>query len=241
MRYAAPNGTLNLTTAFNANSKLPRIDQMSCSSVSRILALLSKGTRTIPLIDLTSEKHTGLLKPVNGLPTSINVLDNFRDLAVVCANDVEFFDIRSSFDKPVYAISNKQTPFDCQFTGVQSNISIAYNNNCSVAYGDWRQSPETFRVIQSTQIASESPNLLQKLSISSFAAHPNCQMCAVGSNMGVSLLNLEGDNHFYHSTVTTSLFSAEKLHPITQIVLHPTRLFAAALVEKQEIITFAEL
>jgi regulator-associated protein of mTOR len=240
IRYMVSTGTLNLITTFNAMSNLPRIDQMGCSSVSRILALLSKSVPSIPLIDLASEKRTGVLKPVDGQPVFVDVLDNFRDLAVVCANDVEFFDVRSSFDKPIYTISNQQTPFSCQFAGVQNSITIAYNN-CSVAYGDWRQSPETFQLIQSSQVINDSSSSIQKLATHSYAAHPNCMMCAVGSNRGLSLLSFENDNHFYHSTVTTSLFSAERIHPVTQVVLHPTRLFAAALVEKQDIITFAEV
>ena len=240
LKFSPQTKLFQTVSTFRPYAEKMSITQISCSAQSKLMALLTKGMDNVTLIDLDSEKLMGCIKPTENVPKSVRVLDNMRDTVMVCSNKVELFDVRESLTKPFYEIKTEKPIFDCQFVGINYDLAIAFNN-CTLLSGNIRVSPDLFRFVQHNPATnSEFASSISKIETCTFATHPSSLLCAFGTNRGASIFNLSTDVGFYHPTVTSSIFSSERLHPITQVVFHPTRQFMVGLQDGQDLIAFTE-
>ncbi|EAY21112.1 hypothetical protein TVAG_282820 [Trichomonas vaginalis G3] len=229
LRIPNGGGQFKIATAFDTEISTT-ISMMKCSSVSSLLGVLGEKMNQIKLFDLITEKYYNTVIPRNNQTIlNFSVCDDLRDSVLVSGEEtIELYDRRSSLCDSYFSLQVQNT-FGSDLCGCNLDL-VVVGKSGSINVVDIRK-PETFKSMILNN--SDFP-----LITTSYACHPSARVCAVGTNRGVTFFDLEDENHVFLSTSTSVLFGSAKLHPVTDIAFHPKRLFAAALLDNTDIVTF---
>jgi len=178
----------------------------------KMLYILKDESDIVSTFDLVSEKRLYPITPNSGQLVSAHFLKRHHDLIMICSNQFEIHDIREKGKTPLLMTPQKPL-YDAYSNECDAYQYYLCHNDFSVSLCDIRN-PMPLRTMSSS---FHDGNPL------SFSAHPSSSLIGVGSSKGLSLMNFENKSLYDVNTQISTLFTGNKMKPVTQILFHPQK------------------